>query len=406
MIEQGGLRPVSVSELNEYLKAKLEQDYILKGICVAGELSNYVAHSSGHSYFTLKDGRCALRAVMFKGYKQLLDFVPKTGMSVLAVGDVSIYPRDGVYQLYVTRLLPTGVGELFMQFEQVKRALEQDGLLEDARKRPLPRFVRTVGVVTSPEGAVIQDIKNVIARRYPLCRVVLYPCAVQGVGAAAGLAAGLRALDARGDCDVIILARGGGSMEDLWAFNDEKLARTIAACRAPVVSAVGHQTDYTIADFVADLRAPTPSAAAELITPDQNELRLQLAGLLDRFDRTLCLRIEAGRARVRTAQLQLRQGILAGGAPQRARLEAVQMRMGAAAATALRTRRERLAHLCVRLESANPLAILRRGFAFVETKNGSVASVRELNTGELVVLHFADGIAHAQICKKDEGARV
>lgn len=265
---------LTVSQLNYYIKSVIENDPRLGVVLVSGEISNLTDHyRSGHIYLSLKDQRCVVRAVMFAGNARRLQFRPQDGMKVLCRGRISVYEPSGQYQLYIEDMQPDGVGSLALAFEQLKNKLGQEGLFDQSRKKPLPRFPRTVGVITSPTGAAVQDIRNILTRRFPNINIILCPVLVQGDGAPPQLIDAVRKLDAEGRCDVIIIGRGGGSIEDLWAFNNETLARTIAACRTPVISAVGHETDFTICDFVADMRAPTPSAAAELAVPDVRELR-------------------------------------------------------------------------------------------------------------------------------------
>ncbi|MBX6395594.1 MAG: exodeoxyribonuclease VII large subunit [Alicyclobacillaceae bacterium] len=267
---------LTVSELTAYLRELLDRDEWLQDVWVVGEISNFTHHSSGHMYFSLKDAGSRIRAVMFASRNRKLAFRPEEGMKVIARGRVAVFDRDGIYQLYVEQMQPEGVGSLYMAFLQTKERLEKEGLFDAERKRPLPAFPRVIGVVTSTEGAAVRDIATTLRRRYPLGRVVIFPALVQGPEAPASLVAALRAANAYGEVDVIIIGRGGGSLEELWAFNEEAVARAIAESSVPVVSAVGHETDYTIADLVADLRAPTPTAAAELVAPHVLELRRRL----------------------------------------------------------------------------------------------------------------------------------
>ena len=274
-----GLNILSVSQLNAFVKSMIEGEPRLQEVYIKGEISNYTDHyRSGHAYFTLKDETASLKAVLFRRYREQLNFLPQDGMRVIVRGQISVYERDGVYQLYAWEIQPDGIGALHLAFEQLKAKLSAEGLFDAQRKRPLPRYPECIGVITSPTGAVIQDIYNVISRRYPCVKLLVYPVSVQGAQAVGQICRALTQANAQASCDLLILARGGGSLEDLWPFNDEKLARAIAASRLPVVSAVGHETDYTIADFVADLRAPTPSAAAELVTPNREQLLPALRG--------------------------------------------------------------------------------------------------------------------------------
>ncbi|WP_232282324.1 exodeoxyribonuclease VII large subunit, partial [Paenibacillus sp. oral taxon 786] len=255
---------------------KLESDQVLTDVWIRGEISNFTHHSSGHMYFTLKDADSRIKSIMFASYNQRLPFRPKEGTRVIARGNVSVYERDGQYQFYVTHMQPDGVGSLYLAFEQLKQKLEAEGLFAPGRKRPLPRFPKTIGVVTSPTGAAVRDILTTLGRRYPQAAVILYPVLVQGKGAAPSIVKAIRTLNAMGEADVLIVGRGGGSLEELWAFNEEQVARAIYESAIPVISAVGHETDFTIADFVADLRAATPTAAAELAVPHTAELRALL----------------------------------------------------------------------------------------------------------------------------------
>jgi len=263
---------ISVSQVNNYIKRYIDQNRHLSDLWIKGEISNYKHHYSGHIYITLKDEASTLRAVMFKGSAAHLNFEPRDGMKVIAFGKISVYEPAGVYQLYIDSMIPDGKGELYAAYEQLKDKLQQEGLFDSQYKKALPRYPQKVGVISSVSGAALRDILNVLKRRYKICDIVIYPAKVQGIGAADTICDGLRYLSQNTECDVIILARGGGSIEDLWAFNEEKTARAIFECKTPVISGVGHETDYTISDFVADLRAPTPSAAAEVAVPSSEEL--------------------------------------------------------------------------------------------------------------------------------------
>ena len=275
---------LTVTELNEYLRMQMDGDSVLSSLFVRGELSNCKLYTSGHLYFTVKDSESQLSGVMFRSYAAGLRFVPKDGMRVILHGRVSVYPARGQYQIYADEMIPDGAGSLAMQFEQLKRKLEAEGLFDSMRKRPIPKFPKRIGVITSPTGAAVHDIMNILSRRFPCAEMLLFPSQVQGEGAAEQLMMGLWFFQANEAADVIILGRGGGSAEDLWAFNDERLARAVADCSIPVISAVGHESDFTICDFVANLRAPTPSAAAELAVPSRD----QLLGELEIYRQRLC----------------------------------------------------------------------------------------------------------------------
>ena len=291
-------RIFSVKEITRYIRMKLESDGLLADVWLRGEISNFTHHTSGHMYFTLKDEASRIKCVMFAAHNRRLPFTPRDGTKVIARGSVTVYERDGNYQFYVTQMQPDGIGSLYLAFEQLKRKLEAEGLFDPARKRPLPRFPRTIGVVTSPTGAAIRDILTTLGRRYPQAKVALVPVLVQGEGAAPSIVRAIELLNRLGEADVMIVGRGGGSIEELWAFNEEIVARAIAASRIPVISAVGHETDFTIADFVADLRAPTPTAAAELAVPHVLELKETLEHLKRRMRGALAAAVESRRQRL------------------------------------------------------------------------------------------------------------
>lgn len=264
---------ITVGELNSYIKQKFDMDENLSAVCIRGEISNFKHHYSGHMYMSLKDATGAIKAVMFKGYASHLKFVPKDGMSVLAVGRIGVYERDGVYQLYIANMIPDGIGALYAAYEQLKQELEEEGYFDPSHKKPIPKYPKTIGVVTASTGAAVRDIINVISRRYPLCNIKIYPALVQGTGAKESICEGIRFFNSNTDADVLIVGRGGGSIEDLWAFNERDVAMAVYNSNIPVISAVGHETDFTIIDFVSDMRAPTPSAAAEIATPDAEEMK-------------------------------------------------------------------------------------------------------------------------------------
>ncbi|HSB71948.1 MAG TPA: exodeoxyribonuclease VII large subunit [Candidatus Methylomirabilis sp.] len=387
----------SVSEITAEVKAVLEDGF--SAVWVEGELSNFKHHTSGHMYFTLKDDRAQLRGVMFRGNNRLLKFQPKDGLAVLVFGALTVYERRGEYQITVEFMEPKGVGALQLAFEQLKAKLEAEGLFDAARKRPLPRLPRKIGIITSPTGAVIRDILTIVGRRFPGLAILIHPTQVQGESAAPEIAAAIARLGARTDLDVLIVARGGGSLEDLWAFNEEVVARAIATCPIPVISAVGHETDVTIADFVADLRAPTPSAAAELVVAQRDELRQRVDELGMRaqaaMDNTLTLR----RARVQMLARHLAVlSPLAQVRRQAERLRGLRQRLTAWWELSRRLRQERLSVLAGKLEALSPLSILARGYSICfalpgrrvvkvsgEAPVGSEVAVR-LHQGELTCL--------------------
>lgn len=385
-------RPVwSVRDLTLYIKELLASNELLWGLWVRGEISNWKLYPSGHAYFTLKDEHAQVKCVMWRTYVQRLRFQPQNGMQVLAGGRVEVYERDGVYQLYVSEMEPAGLGALHQAFEQLKQKLAAEGLFDQGRKRPLPRLPRKVGIVTSPVGAAVRDMITVARRRWPGVHLLLAPAQVQGDEAPASLIAALELLQQVPEVDVIIIGRGGGSLEELWAFNDEALARAIARCRVPVVSAVGHETDFTIADFVADLRAPTPSAAAELVVPSRADLVAAIDGARQRL--VLAVRQHIGRRRQQVAALASRpvlrrplDRILA----HRQRLDDLTRRLGLAAGARIRDGRARLAAAAARLDALSPLACLARGYAIaLDAQGRALRDAAAVRPGDRVqvVLH-------------------
>ena len=384
----------TVAELTARIRALLEGDESLQDVAVSGEISNMTRARSGHWYFTLKDANASLRCVMWRSAAGRQRFVPQEGDAVQALGHIGLYEPRGEYQLYAMQLRPLGVGELYAQFEQLKRALEAEGLFDEARKRPLPAFPRVIGVVTSPQAAAFQDVCNVLRRRFPLAQVWLSPAAVQGMDAPAELRAALARLNARAEVDVILLIRGGGSIEDLWAFNDEALARAIAASRLPVVSGVGHETDFSIADFVADLRAPTPSAAAELVTPDLGEVQQQLTGAQARLEALQRARLALLADRLGASRRSLMHlSPLRELATLRQRLDDQELRLQRAWQTAHSVLAARLAEGTAALGAADPQAILQRGYALLtQVQDGKrVTSVDEAGVGDALLAQLRDG---------------
>jgi exodeoxyribonuclease VII large subunit len=390
--------PLSVSEVTARVKEVIACDDLLADVRVAGEVSNLSRPASGHLYFTLKDEGAQLRCVMWRSYAARLSRLPRNGDAVIARGRIDVYERDGVYQLYVEALVGQGIGDLNAEFERLKQKLQAEGLFDAARKRPLPRFPRALGIVTSPTGAALQDILNVLRRRYPLLEVYLSPTLVQGEDAPEQIVRAIQRLNDAGCCDVILVARGGGSLEELWAFNDERVVRAIAASPTPVVSGIGHEIDYTLADFAADVRAPTPSAAAEIITPDINDLRLQVDAMSLTLTETMQARLTRARASLSTLQRALR--LLSPFnqlARQRERLDEARTRLAAALAHRLAVLRLRLDGLRARLEGVGPLATLARGYAIVRDADGhTVRSVRAVQRGARLQITVADGSFDAQ----------
>ncbi len=388
---------VTVSQLNEYIKRKLDGDFLLKSVAVSGEISNYVAHSSGHSYFSLKDKSGIIKAVMFKGYKQGLLFTPKNGMKVVAMGSVSAYPRDGVYQLYAVKLVSDGMGDLFVAFEELKNRLREEGLFDERLKRPLPEFPDKIGVITSETGAVLHDIKNVLARRYPLGKIVLYPAKVQGEGGAKTVIDALFRMNEDDVCDVAIIARGGGSIEELWEFNSEQLARAVRASHIPVISAVGHETDFTICDFAADLRAPTPSAAAELCAPSVDDIRLRLDAAGDALKGAVGARLLRERQGLNAVRQRLVKSSYAMISSGRLMLERYRGRIYSGVKTVISNRKTELVEAARRIELTSPSHILERGYGILLKQSAAVRSVAELDKGDEITVRLKDGAAAAVI---------
>jgi exodeoxyribonuclease VII large subunit len=386
------MTPMTVGDLTRYIREMFEVDYRLQDVLVEGEVSGVSRPSSGHIYFTLKDTASQIACVMWKTSTATYGALLVHGGQIVAHGKVSVYEPRGSYQLYVDRVQPIGLGDLHAQFELLKTRLEAEGLFVPERKRPLPEFPRRIGVVTSPTGAVIRDICKILARRWPLVGVILAPTQVQGDDAPPQIVAALDALYRRDDLDLIIVARGGGSLEDLQAFNDERVARKLADSPVPIVSGVGHETDFTIADFVADLRAPTPSAAAELTTPDRAEVATQVRALQSELVSTV-----TGDLRDRRVALQSQMRSLAHLSPQ-ARLANLRQRADDLISQAtlsvshhLQLRRVRLIGLVARLDALNPLAVLRRGYAVVRREGQLVRSVAQVSPGDRLSVRVSDG---------------
>ena len=387
------------TQLNQYIKGRMDTDPILSKILVRGELSNYKMYPSGHHYFSLKDSEGTVRCVMFRGNAAALRFRPENGMQVIAAGRVSVFPRDGQYQLYCDRLTPEGAGELAVAFEQLKKKLAAEGLFDPARKKPLPRFPQKIALVTSVAGAAVRDMIRILGVRYPLAEVILVPVLVQGEGAAQDIAAALDLVNENRLSDIIITGRGGGSMEDLWAFNEECVARAISRSQIPVISAVGHEPDVTIADFVADVRASTPSNAAELAVPDQNDLYTRLGSVQEYLRKTAAGMLGAHRQGLtflaQNPALQNPERYFEG---KRLLLDYQSQALTHALEQYVNQRRERLGRLAASLEAMSPLKVLGRGYTIAQTTQGQVvASVRQLAPGDLVHLKWSDGAASCRV---------
>lgn len=398
------LKPVSVTQLTGYIKLLLDRDEILAQTCVRGELSNYKIHSSGHHYFTLKDEGAVISCVLFRSDAMRLRFRPESGMKVILTGRVSLFPRSGQYQLYVSHMQPDGAGDLAVAFEQLKQKLQAQGVFDAAHKKPLPRYPERVALVTSPTGAAVRDMIRILGRRWPLASVLVCPVRVQGEGAAEEIAAMLELVDAAGLADVIITGRGGGSLEDLWAFNEEIVARAIYRCKTPVISAVGHEPDVTIADFAADVRAATPSNGAELAVCDRAELRALLEQQARRMEKAQERRLELLRQRLRRLSerpvLRSPEGSLQ---QKELLLELLRQRLERAAAAAVEKRQRQFAALSGRLDALSPLKVLARGYAVATRQEQVLHSVAQLSPGEEIRLRLADGTALCAVERIEKG---
>lgn len=392
----------SISEINEYIRMVLDADTRLRHVWLRGEISNFVNHyKTGHFYFSLKDENSSIRAVMFRGSNVRLTFTPENGMRVLVLGEIRSYPRDGQTQIVVSEMQPDGAGSLALAFEQIKRRLESEGLFDPACKRALPTYPRRIGIITSPTGAAIHDIIRITSRRYPLAELIVFPALVQGEGAAESLTMGIEFFSAVDLVDVVIIGRGGGSAEDLWAFNDEGLARSIAACRIPVISAVGHESDVTICDFVADVRAPTPSGAAEMAVPDKSELYTVLSSMEARLHRALDIRLSRMREALKLrGEHRLLTSPRALFDERRMHLVLREERLHAPVGRLLEQKRATLAGRARQLDALSPLSVLSRGYAMV-TEDGEQAKalthISDLKIGQCIRLRFSDGSAKATV---------
>ncbi len=432
-------RIYSIKEINKYIRMKMESDSLLSEVWLRGEISNFTHHSSGHMYFTLKDEGSRMKSIMFASYNQRLPFIPKEGTRVVARGYISVYERDGQYQFYATQMQPDGIGSLYLAYEQLKQRLEQEGLFDSSRKRAIPQYPKVIGVVTSPTGAAVRDVVITLRRRYPAVKIVVYPVLVQGKGAAPSVVKAIRDLNRMGEADVLIVGRGGGSLEELWAFNEEMVARAIAGSRIPVISAVGHETDFTIADFAADLRAATPTAAAELAVPNVNELRAQLVqvrrqlkqGLLslsqrqrerltrlrrspallhpkrqlvqhmtrlDMLERRLTTSLQR-RSHIQRERLGRMSQRLARHNPQeqliyaKRRTDSARRQLELRMQQILRQKQQKLGFGLKQLDALSPLKVMARGYSLVydEPEQHLIKSVKQVEPGEMIKVNLQDG---------------
>ena len=391
--------PITVSKLNAYVKAIIDNDELLNNVYIKGEISNLKKHYTGHYYFTLKDKDSLIKCVMFKSHTSYLNFDVEDGMNVVILGTVAVYERDGIYQIYAKGMELDGVGDLYAAYEKLKAKLEAEGLFEKKYKKKIPYLPKEIGVVTSKTGAVIRDIINVTTRRYPMVHIKLYPASVQGKGAAETIVKGIEYFNKYQNVDLIIIARGGGSLEDLWPFNEEITARAIFASKIPIISAVGHETDFTIADFVADLRAPTPSAAGELAVPDIMELKWKLNNIKLQLGRSLKKRLELMQTRYssiinrkvfKEPNVMLADKILA--------LNGFEKDLNNCMKAELKDRKNRFEKVVATLDSLSPLKTLSRGYTVLEDKNGDVVTTsKDLKGGDVVKIILHDGTKNAEV---------
>lgn len=395
---------LSITQLNEYIRGRMDADPLLSQVAVRGEISNYKLYPSGHHYFTLKDEASALKCVMFKGNAMRLRFRPENGMKVIAMGKVSVYPRDGAYQLYCTAMAMDGVGDLYAAFEQLKKKLAAQGLFDPAHKKPLPKYPGTIGIITSSAGAAVHDMLRILRKRYPLSNVRLLPVRVQGVEAPGEIAAAIRYANHYRLADLLIVGRGGGSIEDLWAFNDERVAYAIYESEIPVISAVGHEPDVTISDFVADLRAATPSNAAELAVPDQEALGQNLDSMSAAMATALNRQLKAARQHLDVLSQSPALRSPTGYLEQREKnLELLKNRLISAQNSSITRKNQRYIAAVSKLDAMSPLKVLTRGYSMAQTEKGELLrSVQQVELGERIRIALSDGSLSATVMEKKE----
>lgn len=398
---------LSITQINEYIRSKMEGDALLNSVAVLGEISNYKVYPSGHHYFTLKDEGAALKCVMFKGSAIRLRFRPENGMKVIAMGKISVFPRDGAYQLYCTAMAMDGIGDLHAAFEQLKAKLGAQGLFDPRHKKPIPEYPGTIGIITSSAGAAVHDMLRILRKRYPLTQVRLLPVRVQGVEAPGEIVSAIRYANYHKLADMLIVGRGGGSIEDLWAFNDERVAYAIYESQIPVISAVGHEPDVTISDFVADLRAATPSNAAELAVPDQEALRQTLDTMLENMSYSLLRQLKGARQNLQT--LARSNALQSPDAYLRQRREALTVatnRLAAAQDRSISLKKQKFVALTSKLDAMSPLKVLTRGYAMTQTADGSLLkSVSSVAVGDSIKVSLQDGCVTAKVTDVKENGR-
>ena len=389
---------ISVTELNSYIKNKIADDEYLNNVLIKGEISNFKNHYTGHMYFTLKDENSLIKCVMFKTYAQKLEFMPKDGMKVFVLGGVSVFERDGVYQIYVKAMQEDGVGILYKKYEELKKRLEEEGYFDEEHKKPIPQMPKIIGVLTSQTGSVIRDIINVSTRRNPNVNIRLFPVPVQGEGAAEKIADGIKFMNENNLADVLILARGGGSLEDLWPFNEEIVAHAIYNSEIPIISAVGHETDFSISDFVADLRAPTPSAAAELAVPDIYEVRQKINTYQNRLRLTLVKKVEIMRLRYeKCMSSRVFKEPLRNINDNYLKVDTYIKRLENYMKAKQKEEKTKYIELVSKLDTLSPLKTLTRGYSIVEQNNKIIKSANDIKTGDKIDIRFTDGTKKAEI---------
>lgn len=392
--------PITVTELNLYIKDRFSSDEYLNNILIKGEISNFKHHYTGHMYFTLKDENSLIKCVMFKSYTNNLNFVPKDGMKVIILGTVSVYERDGVYQIYCKEMQEDGLGSLHVAYEELKAKLEKEGLFDEAHKKAIPQMPKCIGVLTSNTGAVIRDIINVSTRRNPNVNIKLLPVPVQGEGAAAKIAKAIKIMNELKMVDVIIIARGGGSLEDLWPFNEEIVARAIYESELPVISAVGHETDFSISDFVADLRAPTPSAAAELAVPNVSDIIIKLNNYDLRYKNALKKKIEVMRLRYEKCMMnRVFRNPLQGIQDRYVYIDKLNKSMQTRLTSKVHASKTKMVELITKLDNLSPLKTLTRGYSILEKDKTIIKSVKDISMGDQINIRLIDGTAKAKICE-------
>ena len=395
------IKPISVQELNKYIKDKIDGDEYLNNVFVKGEISNFKLHYTGHMYFTLKDENSLIKCIMFKGYTPHLNFMPKDGMKVVVLGSVSVFERDGVYQIYCKAMKQEGIGTLFEEYQKLKAKLEKEGLFDNSHKKKIPILPKTIGVLTSSTGAVIRDIINVSTRRNPNVHIRLLPVPVQGVGAAEKIAEAIEKMNNENLADVIIIGRGGGSLEDLWPFNEEIVARAIFNSKLPIISAVGHETDFTIADFVADLRAPTPSAAAELAVPNVEDLKYTIGMYQNRYKVALKRKVQL--MRLRYEKCITRRGIKEPFQKINERAILLDNNVKLMQNSIMKKWNDSKANLVkiiTKLDALSPLKTLTRGYSIVEKEGKVISKIKQINLNDTVDVKFIDGKIKAKFIEK------